>query len=560
MRAKIASARWWIGIGAAAVASALFYSTLILGGPLDHRDWSGHHYHYFDWVRISLVDYGTLPLYMADAKMSKNFIANAESPTLGPFVWLLPALPTDAYIKLLLVLFSAAGCVGMFTLLRDLAVGPAIAAPLAIAFAFNGFFSAHIAAGHHWAMGAQLLPLLVLLLRRAASGSRGAIPLAAAINAFTILGGQHQPFIWQNLVLGAYAALLALQRRTVSPLVSLVAIVAWSAGLAAVKLLPMVIEFADYDPTAHTVGLPAGALWQAFFARGQSPESEIAGLAFTSGAGWWEYAFYAGPLLAVCAVAALASIRRTWPLVAIGAFFTWIALDGAGGAIAWERLSELPVWRTQRSPSRFLFIATFCALAAGGVGLQRGFERAGPRARRALVWLCCAAALLAFLDLRHESQPWQAASIGDPIESRTHHPRRRRPPEPSHADAVLESFAPNAMEFRVVARAPSRAVLPVRFAKGARAAQRRGEDPGVPEWQVEGFEPVADDGKLAVDVPAGEHVVTIRYRPRGFRAGLGISLASCVFLGLLALRRRILPQADPESGRYPPDARDRTGA
>ena len=80
---------------------------------------------YKDWVRISLADHHTLPLYMVDARVTRNFIANPEAPTLGPLLWLLPVLGTDAYIKLLIAVFSAAGLVGMFLLLRDFEVDPA---------------------------------------------------------------------------------------------------------------------------------------------------------------------------------------------------------------------------------------------------------------------------------------------------------------------------------------------------------------------------------------------------------------------------------------------------
>jgi len=35
-------------------------------------------------VRIAFVEHGTLPLYMADAWVTPNFLANAESPSLAP--------------------------------------------------------------------------------------------------------------------------------------------------------------------------------------------------------------------------------------------------------------------------------------------------------------------------------------------------------------------------------------------------------------------------------------------------------------------------------------------
>jgi hypothetical protein len=150
-----------LGFGLGVLLAALFYSTLLFGGSLHGYDWGSHHWNYFDWVRISLTEYRTLPLFMNDAWVTKNFLANAESPSLGPLVPLLFFLPTGAYIKLLLVVFSAAGFAGMFFLLRDLGVRREIAGLAAVVFAFNGFFVAHLSVGHAWAMGGQLLPGLV---------------------------------------------------------------------------------------------------------------------------------------------------------------------------------------------------------------------------------------------------------------------------------------------------------------------------------------------------------------------------------------------------------------
>jgi hypothetical protein len=545
MRARIAAARWWIGIGAALITSVFFYSTLLFSGPLDHRDWSGHHFHYFDWVRVSMVRHHTLPLYMADAKMTKNFIANAEAPTLGPFIWLLPLLGTDAYIKFLIVLFTAAGCVGMFALLRNFEVDPLVALVIAPAFAFNGFFFSHLVAGHHWVMGCQLLPWLVLLLRRAASGSKRAVWWAAAIGAFTILGGQHQPFIWQNLVLCGYALLLALGRQSLRPLRSLLAILAWTAGLGAVKLLPMLFEFSDYHPAAHTIGIPMPMLLTAFVGRGQGPETQLSGLEFTSGAGWWEYAFYFGPIVFVCLAAGALSLRRTWPFAVIGGFFALIAVDATNGFDFWARLTDLPIWRTQRSPSRFLFVASFGLLVAGGVGLQRIHRWAHPRSPRIVGVLAFGLAALTLLDLRAESQRWQSAAVGREPASLTHHPRRTELRGGPVAVATLHEFAPNRIVYRVVATEDARVVLPVRYAKGARARQRRGEDPGAAEWQVDGFPAASDDGKLAIDVPAGESDVAIRYRPRWLGAGIATSAVSLLALGLLVHRDRRRATGDP---------------
>jgi hypothetical protein len=292
-------------VGLAILAAVLFYSTLLFGGSLRGYDWESHHYHYFDWVRTSLTQFHTLPLFMNRAWITKNFLANAEAPSLGPLVPLLLVLPTDTYLKLLMVVFTAAGLTGMFLLLRDIRVGREIAGFVAIVFAFNGFFVSHLAVGHHWAMGAQLLPGLLCLYRRAALGSGRALWLAAALNACTILGGQHQPFIWQNLLISLFALAWSVRVRALFPLGRLVLLVLATAALGAVKLLPMLAEFADYDPTARIEGLPLRLVLSALIAGGQHPELAAPGVTYEHGSGWWEFAFYVGPVAFGCMVVGL---------------------------------------------------------------------------------------------------------------------------------------------------------------------------------------------------------------------------------------------------------------
>jgi hypothetical protein len=267
------SARFLAGCAALALAAAaLFWSPLLVGGAISGHDWSSHHFHYFDWVRTSFLGYRTFPLYMADAWITPNFLANAESPGASPLAWLLLVLPTGTYLKLLVVLYTAAGLLGTFLLLRDLEVSAPVASLMAALFAWNGFFVAHVAIGHHWAMGALLLPALLMLFRRAALGSRSALVGAVVLDAATILAGQHQPFLWQNLVIALFALLFALRVRALFPLACLARLLVATFGLAAVKLVPLLFEFAGYAPTARTGGLPLASLLPALVAGGRGPD------------------------------------------------------------------------------------------------------------------------------------------------------------------------------------------------------------------------------------------------------------------------------------------------
>lgn len=508
--------------GCALGVAALFWAPLLLGGPLHGHDWSTHHFHYFDWVRESFTTYGAVPLYMADAWVTTNFLANAEAPTFGPLAWLLLVLPTDVYVKLLLVAFTAFGLAGGWLLARDLGGAPPVAAFASGVFAFGGFFASHLAVGHHWAMGAWLLPGLVWLVRRAALGSDAALVAAAVLNAFTILGGQHQPFVWQNLLLGALALLWALRVRAWFPLLRVGLLVLLSAGLGAVKLAPLWIEFANYAPEARIQGLPVGSLLDSLLARGQTPEHVDPAIAYAWGAGWWEYAFYIGPFALAVVVLGLAASRSAWGLAFVGAFFAALAVEPSP---LWQLVEDLPVWRSQRCPARFLVLGLFCVVFAAVPGLERLRQLMARRGRGRAAVLAWSVAVLVCLDLWVESRPWQATATGPAIASRDHRPRPEEVRTPG-ATARLVAFAPNRLAYGYDAVKPARFVLPLR------------SEPD--EWRVEGTEASvsAEDGWLVVAVPEGAGEVVLLYRPRGFLFGAAVSAVSVVFCAVFLLVRR----------------------
>jgi hypothetical protein len=101
-----------VGLGLAALALAIvFQGGLLFGGSLAHFDWAIH-WHYYDWLRIGFQEHGTWARFMNDAWHTANFVANAQSPALGPFVWALAFLPTELYVKGLVALYTAIGVGG----------------------------------------------------------------------------------------------------------------------------------------------------------------------------------------------------------------------------------------------------------------------------------------------------------------------------------------------------------------------------------------------------------------------------------------------------------------
>ena len=529
---------WSYALGLAIAVA--FYATLLFGGSLHGYDWGSHHYNYFDWVRISLTDFHTLPLFMNDAWVTKNFLANAESPILGPLVALLCVLSTGAYIKLLLVAFTAAGFAGMFFLLREFGIRREIACFVATVFAFNGFFVSHLSVGHPWVMGGQLLPALVCSYRRAVLGHSGALWIAAGINACTILGGQHQPFIWQNLFLAFLALLWAIRARDARPIRSWALLVLATTGLGAVKLLPMLAEFADYDPTARVPGLPLSLVFTTFLAGGQQPEWAPPGISYDHGSGWWEYAFYVGPIAFGCLAVGLLRARRCWPTAVIAAGFFVLAIEWpppVQGFDPWSWLEGLPIWRTQRGPSRFLFPALFGVAVVSAVGLQRLWERDLGRWPRAAPLAGAALCLLAAAELHSASLPWQRGALGPALSSRDHRPHPLVLGTPGVVSAKLTGFAPNRLVYHVRAERPGRIVFPFRYGRGAAEWRIEGlEGPTAASGRTDSRRLLSEGGKLAIDLSVGEADIAMVYRPRLFTTGW-VTSAVTLLVALGALIR-----------------------
>jgi hypothetical protein len=128
-------------------------------------------------------------------------------------------------------------------------------------------------------------------------------------------------------------------------------------------------------------------------------------------------------------------------------------------------------------------------------------------------------------DLWVESRAWQRAATGPAIARADHRPRPLVVQVPG-VRAELREFAPNRLRYGVEASRAAQVVLPLRFG-------RRGA-----EWEAGDWRALEHEGRVAFEVPAGEHEILLRYRPPGLWAGAGLSLGSAILCCVLVLRRR----------------------
>jgi hypothetical protein len=506
----------------------LFYSTILFEGWLARGDWVMN-CDYYHWIRISFTEFGAVPFFDYRAGHSQNLVANPESPLLGPLVWLLLLLPADTYVRLLIVLYTSAGLLGTFYLARDLGVAAPIAILCAVLVSLNGFVVAQLGVGHHMILGFGLLPVMMLLYRRAVRGSWLALAATALVNALVILEGFNSPFVWHNLFLSLYALFWAIQIGSPRPLWIWGGIALASAGLMGVKLLPMLCEFWAYDPTQVIGGFPPLAALFSLVARGQAIDTEYPGVRFLYGSGWWEYDFYIGALASLLLALGLSAARRAWPLAAVGAVFLLLSLDWPDGLRflnLWDAVREWPILRSQRAPSRWLGLAIVAFVLYAGVGLQRLWESTALARHRRLA-MAAAAALVALIlvDLHLESRRWQRVALADAPLSREHRPPRRYATPAGGAPVELLEFTPNRLVYSVETPRPELVPLPFSW------EQRD-------EWRVEGFAARKHGDRIAVAVPAGRHEIAMSFRPRLLGAGIAVSaLCLCALAASFGLPR-----------------------
>jgi hypothetical protein len=124
-------------------------------------------------------------------------------------------------------------------------------------------------------------------------------------------------------------------------------------------------------------------------------------------------------------------------------------------------------------------------------------------------------------DLFVQSLPWQRAAVGDALLTLDHRPRPTQLRGSGGARGELSGFSPNRLVYVVSSPREGALVFPLRYGKSAL------------EWEIDAGDgavaPRAWKDKLALDLPPGERLVVLRYRPKYLDAGLALSTLTLLF-------------------------------
>jgi hypothetical protein len=139
---------------------------------------------------------------------------------------------------------------------------------------------------------------------------------------------------------------------------------------------------------------------------------------------------------------------------------------------------------------------------------------------------------LVVVDLQWESRAWQRIALAEAPLSREHRPPASYTTPVADTQVDLVEFGPNHLSYRVRTPRGQLVVLPFRWDLHD-------------QWELEGFAAHKHRDRMAVWVPAGEHEIAMRFRPRHLGAGIALSTAALCALAAsfavpLRLRKRLL--------------------
>jgi len=539
----------------------------------------------------SLRQYGELPAwnpYACGGFPAWGYIeggTNVVSPWLPLYWW----LDIRRAVRLEVLGMALVGAWGCYLAAGTLTSSRGARAMAVALWAANGRFGLQAAAGHGWHLAYAILPWAFWCFERARTkpvsiAHSGGLALSFAMLVYS--GGIY-PLPHTVLLLGLWALCVAAIDRSFRPVLVLAATGGAGALLSAPKLLPMLALF---ERAPRTIDSTEVLSLRAFVTLLTSREQGFFDRPATvSPYGWHEWGMYISLPGALLLAAALVLTRgkREAALKGIGVLFCVLGFGAFHRWAPWSLLHQLPMFQSQHVPSRFLYPAAFAVslvLAAGLGALVLHAKQKRPYLDAVLAAFALALALdVASVAQKPMKQSMtlrapEAIRAAPAFVTETKAPLQYAPRDwaaPMYLamranTGVLECYgAPPFSERGAIARSdrryhgeafvlgsgnanirawtPNRAEIELKEVRaGSRLIYNTNFDGG---WQamVENdsgehrVRPIALDNRVAVELPQGDSVVVLRYRPPGF--GIGVVLASLTALGFafaLAFRRQLM--------------------
>lgn len=543
--------------------------------------------HHHGVARATILDYGELPLWNPFNRSGVPMLAHPESRVLAPTFLLTLLFGEVAGLKLEVLLHLLIGLTGVYALARHWRVDEIGSIAAAFVFVFNSSFAIHLTVGHVWALSFAWLPWLLLCYEHALTKLRYSLGVSVILVVLFFSGAPY-PFMVSWLLLGCYAAFTGVSQRRIAVHARLLGMIVLQVGvLSAVKLVPTVELMSAFSRTTSVEsGYSFGALGNALFdphqglaaARAERPE-EFNGTPLHEG-------LYVGfTALCLFLLGLVVKGRSRLALLAVGGIFFWISLGQHAPVDLWKWIHPFPGFDNMRMVQRFALVGVlFAAIFVGfGVAAIASLNRLAATGATALLLLelmlvnrpifrdafvippIAVERAAAFEQLRalpyYDAEGWitQRSPAGLPAMSSLYpaflgargstqgyfivpfvsHATPKGGPgyrgevflENDNAGAppntaTYSSWSPNRLEVDLEGPAVA----------GDSLVINQNYDPGwrarAPEAEPGATRPVsARRGLIAVALQPGDGRIELRYRPKSFEIGAGISLAGVIGLG-----------------------------
>ena len=543
----LALVQWW----------PMFRSPLATG----FGDWQMIH-HNWEAAYVAISRFGEWPLWDPFHCGGVPILGNPESQVYSPWFLLSFVFGTVIAVKLMVLGHMACAAAGVYWLARRrYELRPEAAALAGIAWSCCGCFVWDAAGGHATFLSFAFAPWLTYFIHRGGDWLREAAAVGSLLLLTLVEGGTYPlPFflLWTVFELCVRAA----ARRDVLGSVRFAAI---SYGVLAVcgaiRFVPIYLALkANPRQVPNHDALSLSDIWRMLTAR--SHPWRVPDHPFV----WAEYGSYVGVAVVLMALIGLVLVlrQRRWHLLLGLALFTSLMLGNVGDYAPYSLLHHLPVYDSLRVPSRFaIFFTLYLALLAGHA-LDQGLRRL--QRPRSVTTIGVLVALGVCVDLNVASWPQTNLWTGAPLsqeapaqefhlvarnyhESYASYPRLNlgtrvcyvggmnwpvssalwlgaRPQidvSPQAGELLHWERTPNTFRARVLLRSETR----LRFNQNAA--------PGF----VSSTGTISDNkGLLALDLPDGQHDLTVRYSPAELVPTAAVSGIGLIGLFAILMRRR----------------------
>lgn len=365
-----------------ALLLAFFYTLPFL---LKLSYWGGRDWDLFTTMAAvpvgSIIEYGQFPFWNPYLGGGNILFHHPEVAILSPFMLLYLVFGAVVGLKLQVLVCYWLGFFGSGKLAEQLGMSKTAALLVAVSYFGSVHFALHFAEGHIPFTHFCFLPWIAYFALRSGCCVRDVVGAGVGIALIILGNGAAIPMLYSLSFVTLLLLLVSLTRKEYVLLQKLLISIVVGAGLAAVKLVPMVVYlFQNKWAGNPDESIPVAALGSIFFGL----EHSLYARNFTEQAwSWHEYGAYISPLLVILAVSAVVMAwRRYWYWAVLALFFLVLGLGNFGWFSPWSLLSHLPGFSSTRCTGRSFQLVILSVAILGGFGfdsLRRHFANSPRR-------------------------------------------------------------------------------------------------------------------------------------------------------------------------------------